>query len=350
MVIIGAVLLAALVAVPIAGLLYLRRLDAALEERRDQGDAPEIETALAEEPEEPGWPVYVLLLGTDAGGGDARADTIVLARISQDEGGGIDLLSIPRDAWVPIPGLGEAKVNRARVEGGPTLMIETVRELTGVPITHYIEVDFEGFKQVVDAVGGVHVDVPRAIYDPYAARVDRRRVAASSVPAGPQVLDGEHALTFVRSRRFPDGDFTRMEHQQLFLSAFSEQMTSPQNLPRIPRVVEIASQHVTTDMIVSELIELAGRVERASSGGVETMSAPGRVGRAGGQSVVFLDDAALNRMLAGFMAGDDSVDPSEPAAGDGAPGGSGAGPPADATEEPDGAAPAYPRPEDEAGS
>jgi anionic cell wall polymer biosynthesis LytR-Cps2A-Psr (LCP) family protein len=164
------------------------------------------------------------------------------------------------------------------------------------------------------------------------------------------VLDGEHALTFVRSRRFPDGDFTRMEHQQLFLSAFSEQMTSPQNLPRIPQVVEIASQYVTTDMTVSELVELAGKVERASSGGVETLSAPGRVGRAGGQSVVFLDDAALNRMLAAFMAGDGAVDPSAPAAGDVAPSGDGAGPPTDASQDPDGAAPVYPRPGDQAGS
>ena len=213
-------------------------------------------------------------------------------------------------------------------------MIETVNSLTGVPIVHYIEADFEGFKQVVDAAGGVEVDVPRAIYDPKAARVDRRTVGASSVQAGPQVLDGEHALTFVRSRRFPDGDFTRMQHQQLFLRAFADRMTSPEMLPRIPQVVEIAAQHVTTDMTVVELVELAGKVESATDVGVEAVSAPGAVGRAGGQSVVFLDDTALKRTLAAFMAGSvsdaGSFEEDQEETADGAPGGE---------------LPTYPRPE-----
>jgi LCP family protein required for cell wall assembly len=291
-----------------------------------------MEAALVEEPDESWRPVYVLLLGTDAGGGDARADTIVLARISEDDG--VDLLSVPRDAWVPITGHGDAKINRARVEGGPALMIETVNSLTGVPIAHYVEADFEGFKQVVDAAGGVEVDVPRAIYDPQAARVDRRVVAAASVPAGPQVLDGEHALTFVRSRRFPDGDFTRMQHQQLFLRAFADRMTSPEMLPRIPQLVEIASQHVTTDMTIAELVELAGKVGSATDAGVEAVSAPGAVGRAGAQSVVYLDDAALKRTLAAFMAGRVSD-----------AGSFDAGTEAEPADGPTGGLPEYPRPE-----
>ena len=164
--------------------------------------------------------------------------------------------------------------------------------------------------------------------------MDRRVVAASSVPAGPQVLDGEHALTFVRSRRFPDGDFTRMQHQQLFLQAFSERMTSPEMLPRIPQLVEIAAQHVTTDMTVAELVELAAKVESASDVGVEAVSAPGRVGRAGAQSVVYLDDDALKRTLAAFMAGSVSD-----------PGSFEEGSEEDPSAVPGGELPAYPRPE-----
>jgi polyisoprenyl-teichoic acid--peptidoglycan teichoic acid transferase len=179
-------------------------------------DAAAISDALAEPP---GFsePYYVLIMGSDRRPGEtnARTDTLILARIDPDEKRAT-LVSIPRDTRVEIPGHSTTKINAASALGGPELAIRTVAGFTGLPISHYIEMDFEGFKEIVDALGGVTVAVPHAIDDPLAANYDIRY---QSIPAGVQRLSGAHALTFVRSRAYPEGDLMRIQNQQAFLRA-----------------------------------------------------------------------------------------------------------------------------------
>ena len=101
---------------------------------------------------------------------------------------------------VLIPKHGYEKINASHSLGGPELTIKTVEEFTGVPINHYMEVNFQGFQGAVDALGGVWVNVPHAINDKKAASQSVHQRAAK-IPAGYQLLDGEHALTFVRVAR-----------------------------------------------------------------------------------------------------------------------------------------------------
>ncbi|HYS40054.1 MAG TPA: LCP family protein [Pseudonocardiaceae bacterium] len=161
-----------------------------------------------------GRPMTVLLLGsdlrvgTDATDGVAgqRADAIMLVRFSPDRSR-IDVLSIPRDSWVTIPGKGTAKIN-ASLAGGPSLVVQTVHALTGIQIDHVMMMDFGGVRDLTTALGGVTVINERATTDPR---------NGAHFDAGPLTLSGNRALAFVRQRYgLPNGDFDRIAHQQQF--------------------------------------------------------------------------------------------------------------------------------------
>ena len=151
-------------------------------------------------------PFYMLLLGTDGRPGEDtyRSDTIVLARVDPTQKQ-VTLVSIPRDTKVTINGSTQ-KINAAHALGGPEAVVKAVNKLCGVEISHYAEVSFDGMKELVDALGGVEVNVPDRIDDPKAADF--------VIEPGLQTLNGDQALAFCRSRAFPDGDYTRMRHQR----------------------------------------------------------------------------------------------------------------------------------------
>ena len=137
--------------------------------------------------------------------------SMILARVDPKEKE-VTLISIPRDTQVDIPGHGTQKINAAYAFGGASLAVDTVSELAGVPISHYAEIDFDGFKAVVDALGGIEVDVPMEINDD---------MAGGHVDAGLQTLNGEQALILCRSRHNYDdignGDAIRAANQRLVL-------------------------------------------------------------------------------------------------------------------------------------
>lgn len=159
-------------------------------------------------------PFTVLLLGSDARSDDpsmgARTDTIVLVRVDPTIND-ITMLSIPRDTRVNIPNVGYEKLNAAFTYGGPSGTIAAVKELCGVDIDHYAEINFEGLVGLIDAIGGIDVHVDETINDPDAGNV--------VIPEGDQHLDGAAALTFSRSRAFVDGDFTRVSNQRKVIEA-----------------------------------------------------------------------------------------------------------------------------------
>ncbi|MGB3697447.1 MAG: LCP family protein, partial [Gordonia sp. (in: high G+C Gram-positive bacteria)] len=146
----------------------------------------------------------------------ARTDTIMMAHLSPS--GKPMLISIPRDLYVPIPGMGSHKINAAFNNGGAKLLVETVEEFTGVHIDHYVEIGFGGFDNLVDAVGGVQMCLDRPLRDPK---------AGLNLKAGCQTLDGAQALGLVRTRAFPNADLERVVNQRKFLAALMSRATSP---------------------------------------------------------------------------------------------------------------------------
>jgi LCP family protein required for cell wall assembly len=155
-------------------------------------------------------------LGTGQAAG-RRADTMMLLHIPRGTGKPT-LVSLPRDSYVPIPGQGRNKLNAAYAFGGPQLLARTVEQVTGIRLDRYMEVGFDGFASVVDAVGGVQICPKTAMRDP---------MAGLNVKAGCQQAGSKKALAYVRARHSGRGDLDRVQRQQEFLGSLIDKATSP---------------------------------------------------------------------------------------------------------------------------
>ncbi|MFD0775442.1 LCP family protein, partial [Streptomonospora algeriensis] len=149
-----------------------------------------------------------------------RSDTMMLVHLGGDRDH-VSVVGIPRDSWVDIPGHGENKINAAYSLGGPSLAVQTVESATRVRIDHYVEVDFTGFVDMVDALGGIEVCLPRPISD------DKAHL---DMAAGTHRVDGTEALAFARTRKTAGGDLDRIDRQQQVLSAMLETALSTDTL------------------------------------------------------------------------------------------------------------------------
>jgi LCP family protein required for cell wall assembly len=220
-------------------------------------------------------PATILLLGADHGGsrpGEGRADSIVLVRTDPDRHR-VALLSIPRDLRVPIPGYGDDKINAAYAFGGAQLMIQTVESLTGLPINHVVVVDFSTFGDVIDALGGVTVDVPERIVSnrfdcPYDTRARCERWQGWQFKAGEQELDGERALIYARIRENrldpTESDITRGGRQQQVVQAIADEVVSLGGFLRLPFIGNDVVRPLATDLSASDLLKLGWVKFRAS--------------------------------------------------------------------------------------
>lgn len=243
----------------------------------------------------------ILLLGSDkrdngAGGGE-RSDTMMLVRIAADRKS-VSLVSIPRDSWVKVPGHGKAKINAAFAWDGPALAVQTVEQLSGVRIDHVAVIDWEGFKRLTDALGGVTVTIPQTTFDSYRKQEWK---------AGTHRLDGERALTYVRQRAgLPGGDLDRVKRQQNVIRELMSQtlskgtMTNPVTVYRVLDAItdnlEVDEGWSTGDM---RSLALSLRSVRGSDVRFSTVPVAG-TGTEGDQSVVHLDRENADRMWAAF--------------------------------------------------
>jgi LCP family protein required for cell wall assembly len=246
------------------------------------------------------------------GGDGSLTDTILLAHVPAG-GGAAAFVSFPRDSWVDIPGAGRGRINtayaigeRGGAGGGPAKLVETVEQLSGLSIDHYVEVGFIAFLRITDAVGGVQVNLCAAVQEPD---------SGIDLPAGEQRLEGGDALAFVRQRKgLPRGDLDRVARQQYFLGSVARQVLSPTTLLRPDRVLSLMSAVTSSiradeDLSTFGLARLAWRLRGAAGGGLAFQTVPVADADAnrGGASVVLLDDATLP----GFFA---NLSPREPAA------------------------------------
>ncbi|PJN24656.1 LCP family protein [Kitasatospora sp. CB02891] len=221
--------------------------------------------------------------------GAQRSDTMMLMHISADRKS-VSVVSIPRDTWVSVPGHGKAKINAAYSWGGPALMVQTVQDLTRIRIDHLAVIDWNGFRALTDAVGGVDITVPRTIE----AKGDAREWLA-----GTHHMDGAEALLYVRERHgLPNGDLDRTKRQQNFLRALmlrtmnSGTLSSPAKLTGLLGTVgDVVS--VDDRLSNSDLYDLAWSLRAVRPDGVHFMNAPfGGFDSVDGQSVVLMDDGA----------------------------------------------------------
>jgi LCP family protein required for cell wall assembly len=176
-----------------------------------------------------------------------RSDTIMLAFIDM-EGGAINLLSIPRDTRVELAeGKGTTKINHAFAYGGVTLTRKTIESFLDVEIDRYVMVDFEGFSDIIDALGGIDYDVEQRMYRP---------VENIDLQPGFQHLDGYNALAYVRWRGTATADIGRIERQQKFLKTVLDQVMSAGTIFRLPQLANTVNEAIQTDFSLKELTAL----------------------------------------------------------------------------------------------
>ncbi|MGH2740457.1 MAG: LCP family protein [Actinomycetota bacterium] len=217
-------------------------------------------------------PVNVLLLGSDTREGlteeeqqrkgspeevsGVRSDTIILINFDPRRNRAV-MVHFPRDLRVEIPGHGEDKINAALNLGGPDLVVEAIRKFTGLPIHHYLEVNFNGFRALVEAIGGVDMCVDRPLFD---------ELAELNIPqAGCYTFDGDTALAFVRARNVEGDlipDFNRIARQQQFIRALLNEFLRPGALVRLPSLLGLAARNLTTDteLAATDLLFLAAKL------------------------------------------------------------------------------------------
>ena len=245
-------------------------------------------------------PVTFLLVGSDtrddvAAGEDpdGRSDAIMIARFSADRRNA-QLISIPRDSWVDIPGRGRNKINASYAFGGPALLTQTVEQLTQVRIDHYVAIDFAGLIQVTDDLGGVDVVVAEATRNgPY------------TFPAGPNSLDGEQVRWYLAQRYgLPGGDFDRVKRQQQYLRAMFAKLFSS-NTFTDPGKLDAAMLAVTSAVTIDDtlgngdLVSLAYSLRGLRPENIQFFTAPVLgTGMEGPASVVYLDSVSGERMWA----------------------------------------------------
>lgn len=225
---------------------------------------------------------------TDWQAGAQRSDVLILAQIEAD-GKGVNIMSIPRDSWVDIPGHGSAKINAAFSYGGADLTIQTVENLLAIHIDHFMITDFTSFSELTDALGGVPI----------------------ATSEGVQTMNGEEALSYVRERySLPRGDFDRMQRQQAWMRAIVQKAFSQSVLTdpgKLSELVSILTTYSALDQNLNfdSLLGIASGLTGLRSTDITFFTIPytGTGTSSDGQSIVLLDTDALPELTTAWNEG-----------------------------------------------
>lgn len=241
--------------------------------------------------------VSILFIGIDESekrsqGNNTRSDALLLATLNE-KSKSVKLLSIPRDTYVYIDDVGySTKINHAHSYGGPTSTIKTVENLLDIPVDYYVRVDFEAFMQIIDALGGIEVDVPYT----FSEQDSKDRAGAITLEQGLQTLNGEEALAFARTRK-KDNDIERGKRQQEIIKAMVKKAASGTALPKYGQIIDAIGENMKTDMTFEEMTAL---IDYGVSGQltIETINLEGDdvyIPNSSGRNIYYwqLDDASL---------------------------------------------------------
>ena len=239
-----------------------------------------------------------------------RGDAIMLVRLDPDDDSA-RILSIPRDLWVEIPGHGENRINAAYAFGGAPLMVETIQTSLGIPVNHYVEINFVGFMALIDELGGIQMT-----FD-YPARDSS---SGLDVEAGTHTLSGEQALAYARSRKYQEyqngrwvsvdaNDVGRTSRQQEVMAALMAKLRSPSSVIEAGQITTTLAQHMTIDGSLADASvgELAWRFRAVLTGGVDGSTLPVRSAQEGGRSVVHAVEPDASDMISDFLQGTEVV-------------------------------------------
>ncbi|MEH7179778.1 LCP family glycopolymer transferase [Neobacillus vireti] len=200
-------------------------------------------------------PFSVLMLGIDEREGDkGRSDTMIVLTVNPNNHS-VKMLSIPRDTRTEIVGKGkEDKINHAYAFGGVSMAVDTVENFLDIPIDYYVKINMEGFKDIVDTVGGIDVQ------NDFAFKVDK-----FTFPAGKIHLNGEEALNYTRMRYDdPNGDFGRQERQRQIIQAVISEGASLSSLSKVPDILQAIGSNVKTNLTIEEMISIQKNYKDAS--------------------------------------------------------------------------------------
>lgn len=247
--------------------------------------------------------ILFLLAGVDSDDinkTNTRTDTMMLMKVNFNTGK-IDILSIPRDTRVKINGK-TAKINSAHNNGGMALTLRTLREFLNLDIDYYVKVDYKLVMDVVDAIGGVEIDVPfRMKYDDTTKGFTPLHI---DLQPGLQVLDGKNAHDFLRWRKnndlkiqYAEGDVGRIKTQQYFMKELIKQTLKPKNIFKLPTLLETYYKNVETNIplkIVSQGMKLANKID---SENINAVVLPGEGKTIGGTSYFIHDESETKKVI-----------------------------------------------------
>ncbi|MEL1134260.1 LCP family protein [Desulfitobacterium sp. THU1] len=217
--------------------------------------------------------ISVLLIGADQRPGEEKfnTDTIILATIDP-KNARVSLLSIPRDTRISIPGYKDIKINGVAPLTDLENLVDVVADLTGVPIAGYIQTNFNGFKQIIDTLGGITVDVEKDMYYETGDAVD----GVINLKKGLQQLDGSQALQYARFRHDALADISRTARQQIVLKAVAEEMLQLSTLPKLPWLIPQLNDAVNTNVSLGTMFKISTTAVKFKDISILTQTLPGR--------------------------------------------------------------------------
>jgi LCP family protein required for cell wall assembly len=234
--------------------------------------------------------------------GPGRSDSIMLIRTG---GGHAARLSIPRDTVIEIPGHGLQKINAAHAFGGPALSISVIKRWLGIPVNHVVEVNFENFPQLIDAMGGVDYSGSCVI-----SRIDggfSRGGYTLRLSAGTHHLDGKQALALARTRENlcapSQTDLQREEHQQALFTSMKSRLLSPSSFLRLPLIAWDAPPAIISDMNGPALLGLFGALAISGTPPTRVLKPSGSITLADGEQGLTVSESERRAAVARFLSG-----------------------------------------------
>ena len=195
----------------------------------------------------------------------------------------MSVLSVPRDTRARVDGYGRMKLNAANYYGGPALTAKSISNLLeGVAIDRYVRVNVQGMAQLIDALGGVEVYVPKDM-----KYTDESQHLYINLKEGQQRLDGEKAMHFMRFRYDTYGDIGRVQRQQILMRALVEQALKPTTVMRMPKVMDVIQSNIDTNLTIEEIVALAGFATQSSRSQVQMLMLPGQFSGDGKEDVSY---------------------------------------------------------------
>ena len=221
-----------------------------------------------------------------------RTDTLMLFKVNFDSGK-IDILSLPRDTRVLVRGK-EDKLNHAHAYGGPSLTIRTIEDFLGIDLNYYVKVDYKAVKSIVDAIGGIDIDVPQRMKysDPTADPPLK-----INLQPGLQTLDGDLAHDFLRFRSYPDGDLGRIKAQQYFMKELIKQTLKLKNIVKLPGLVETYFDYVETNIPMNIVLKGIGAAKNMDSENMTTTTITGTNKKISGLDYLIYDREATKAIV-----------------------------------------------------